>query len=44
MRRRSVKVLDLLEHAIDLGNLDALFVLGKVSLVRCFNEIFFMYV
>ena len=33
VRRRSMMVLDLLEHSIDLGNLGALFFLEKVSLV-----------
>ena len=33
LRGRAIKVMDLLQHAADLGNLDALFVLGKLSLV-----------
>jgi len=30
---RAIKVIDLLQHAADLGHLDALFTLGKISLV-----------
>ena len=30
---RAIKVMDLLQHAADLGHLDALFTLGKISLV-----------
>ncbi|KAH9174932.1 HCP-like protein [Lactarius sanguifluus] len=33
LRGRAIKVMDLLQHAADLGNLDALFVLGKLSLL-----------
>ena len=33
LKGRAIKVMDLLQHAADLGNLDALFVLGKLSLV-----------
>lgn len=33
-RHRSVKVLDLLQHSAELGNLDALYTLGYISLVR----------
>ena len=33
LRGRAIKVVDLLQHAADLGNLDALFVLGLLSLV-----------
>ena len=31
--RRAIKVMDLLQHAADLGHLDALLALGKISLV-----------
>jgi SEL1 protein len=30
---RAIKVMDLLQHAADLGHLDAFFTLGKISLV-----------
>jgi hypothetical protein len=33
LKGRAIKVMDLLQHAADLGHLDALFVLGKLSLV-----------
>ncbi|KAI0294401.1 hypothetical protein BC826DRAFT_1012129 [Russula brevipes] len=33
LSRRAIKVLDLLQHAADLGHLDALFALGKISLL-----------
>ena len=35
---KAVKVIDLLQHAAELGNTDALFTLGQISLVRwnCF--------
>ncbi|KAF8270495.1 hypothetical protein EI94DRAFT_775294 [Lactarius quietus] len=33
LRGRAIKVMDLLQHAADLGNLDALFVLGKLYLL-----------
>ncbi len=33
LRGRAIKVIDLLQHAADLGNLDALFFLSKLSLV-----------
>ena len=33
LRGRAIKVMDLLQHAADLGHLDALFVLAKISLV-----------
>lgn len=35
LRGRAVKVIDLLEHAAELGNTDALYTLGQISLVRC---------
>ena len=38
---RAIKVMDLLQHAADLGHLDALFTLGKISLVSSF--IFLMF-
>jgi SEL1 protein len=33
LSRRAIKVMDLLQHAADLGHLDALLALGKISLV-----------
>ncbi|KAI0002186.1 HCP-like protein [Russula compacta] len=33
MNGRAIKVIDLLQHAADLGHLDALFALGKISLL-----------
>jgi SEL1 protein len=33
LRRRAIKVMDLLQHAADLGHLDALSTLAKISLV-----------
>ena len=33
MRGRAVKIVDLLEHSIELGNVDALYTLGRISLV-----------
>lgn len=33
LRGRAIKVMDLLQHAADLGHLDALFALAKISLV-----------
>ena len=38
---RAIKVIDLLQHAADLGHMDALFTLGKISLV--FSFIFLMF-
>lgn len=38
---RAIKVMDLLQHAADLGHLDAFFTLGKISLV--FSFIFLMF-
>jgi SEL1 protein len=32
-RLKAIKVLDLLEHSIELGNTDALYTLAKISLV-----------
>ncbi|KAF8583800.1 HCP-like protein [Ramaria rubella] len=32
MRGRAIKIVDLLEHAVELGNVDALYTLGRVSL------------
>lgn len=34
MLRRSIKVVDLLQHSADLGNMDALYTLAHISLVR----------
>jgi hypothetical protein len=34
MRGKAIKVVDLLQHSAELGNLDALFTLAQVSLVR----------
>lgn len=34
LQGRAVKVIDLLQHAAELGNADALYTLGQVSLVR----------
>lgn len=33
MRGKAIKVVDLLQHSAELGNLDALFTLGYISLV-----------
>jgi SEL1 protein len=33
MRGKAIKVLDLLQHSAELGNTDALFTLGQISLV-----------
>lgn len=33
--RRAIKVIDLLQHSAELGNMDALFAIAKLSLVRC---------
>ena len=33
LRGRAIKVVDLLQHASELGNTDALYTLGKISLV-----------
>lgn len=33
MRGRGIKIIDLLEHAVELGNIEALYTLGRVSLV-----------
>ena len=33
LRGKAIKVMDLLQHSAELGNMDALFTLGKVSLV-----------
>ncbi|KAI0302368.1 hypothetical protein B0F90DRAFT_1809833 [Multifurca ochricompacta] len=38
--RRAIKVIDLLQHAADLGHLDALFALGKISLIYISLQIF----
>ena len=35
MHGKAVKVLDLLQHAAELGHSDALYTLAKISLVRC---------
>ena len=32
--RKAIKVIDLLQHSAELGNMDALFTLAQVSLVR----------
>lgn len=34
LRAKAIKALDLLEHSAELGNTDALFTIGLVSLVR----------
>jgi len=34
MRGKAIKVVDLLQHSAELGNLDALFTLAQISLVR----------
>ena len=34
MRRKSIKVVDLLQHSAELGNTDALFTLAQISLVN----------
>lgn len=34
LQGKAVKVLDLLQHAADLGNTDALYTLAQISLVR----------
>lgn len=36
MTRRAIKVVDLLQHAADLGNMDALYTLGRITLVSPF--------
>ena len=38
---RAIKVMDLLQHAADLGHLDAFFTLGKISLVIYFVFLIF---
>ena len=42
MRGRAVKIVDLLEHSIELGNVDALYTLGRISLVRAAAHHFVM--
>lgn len=32
--RKAIKIIDLLQHSAELGNMDALFILAQVSLVR----------
>ena len=34
LKRKAVKVVDLLEHAIELGHVEAIYKLAQVSLVR----------
>jgi hypothetical protein len=41
LRGRAIKVMDLLQHAADLGHLDAFFTLGKISLVFSFILLIF---
>jgi len=36
LKRKAIKVMDLLQHSAELGNNDALFMLGHVSLVSLF--------
>lgn len=38
LKGRAVKVLDLLQHASDLGHTDALYTLAHISLVRAFFD------
>jgi SEL1 protein len=42
-RTKSIKVLDLLQHSVDLGSNEALYTLAKVSLVRPFPFVFQIY-
>ena len=37
LRGRAIKVIDLLQHSAELGNMDALYTLAHVSLVRVCN-------
>ena len=40
LRGKAIKVIDLLQHSAELGNMDALFTLAQVSLVRFFLQPF----
>lgn len=35
---KAVKVIDLLQHSAELGNMDALFMYAKICLVRCISQ------
>ena len=39
LKGKAVKVVDLLEHAVELGHSDALYKLAQVSLVRCSSQL-----
>jgi SEL1 protein len=43
MRGRAVKIIDLLEHAIELGNIEALYSLGRVSLVSALSIVLLLH-
>ena len=39
LRGKAIKVVDLLQHSAELGNMDALFTLAHVSLVRVYSHL-----